>query len=42
LGKAEIRDLDRVSTRRPVPKAAPLALVTDAWRPYMENVRDTC
>jgi Domain of unknown function (DUF4158) len=29
-----IRDLDRVPTRRPVPKDAPMALVTDAWRPY--------
>jgi hypothetical protein len=30
-----IRDLDRAPTRRPVPKQAPLTLVTDAWRPYM-------
>ena len=29
-----IRDLDRLPTRRPVPKEAPLALMTDAWRPY--------
>jgi hypothetical protein len=28
-----IRDLDRVPTRRSVPQDAPLALVTDAWRP---------
>jgi hypothetical protein len=32
-----IRDLDRVPTRRPVPKAAPMALVTDAWRPYIRE-----
>src|SRR6266568_5448987 len=32
-----IRDLDRVPTRRPVPKDAPLALVTDAWRPYIRE-----
>src|SRR6266581_3556094 len=32
-----IRDLDRVPTRRPVPKNAPLALVTDAWRPYIRE-----
>src|SRR3989475_4685976 len=29
-----IRDLDRAPTRRPVPKEAPMALVTEAWRPY--------
>src|SRR5262245_12281118 len=32
-----ICDLDRVPTRRPVPKAAPMALVTDAWRPYIRE-----
>src|SRR5712691_11205050 len=32
-----IRDLDRVPTRRPVPKDAPLALVTEAWRPYIRE-----
>src|SRR5712692_7429364 len=32
-----IRDLDRIPTRRPVPKDAPLALVTDAWRPYIRE-----
>ena len=32
-----IRDLDRVPMRRPVPKDAPLALVTDAWRPYIRE-----
>lgn len=32
-----IRDLDRMPTRRPVPKDAPLALVTDAWRPYIQE-----
>lgn len=32
-----IRDLDRVPTRRPVPKDAPMALVTDAWRPYIRE-----
>jgi TnpA family transposase len=32
-----IRDLDRVPTRRPVPKNAPLALVTEAWRPYIRE-----
>jgi hypothetical protein len=32
-----IRDLDCVPTRRPVPKNAPLALVTDAWRPYIRE-----
>ena len=32
-----IRDLDRMPTRRPVPKDAPLALVTDAWRPYIRE-----
>jgi Domain of unknown function (DUF4158) len=34
---AVIRDLDRVPTRRPVPKDAPMALVTDAWRPYIRE-----
>src|SRR4029450_5907575 len=28
-----IRTLDRARTRRPVPREAPMALVTDAWRP---------
>jgi Domain of unknown function (DUF4158) len=32
-----IRDLDRVPTRRSVPQDAPLALVTDAWRPYIRE-----
>jgi TnpA family transposase len=32
-----IRDLDRKPTRRPVPKDATLALVTDAWRPYIRE-----
>ncbi len=32
-----IRDLDRAPTRRPVPKEAPMALVTDAWRPYIRE-----
>jgi TnpA family transposase len=32
-----IRNLDRVPTRRPVPKDAPMALVTDAWRPYIRE-----
>src|SRR5712692_3552975 len=32
-----IRDLDCVPTRRPVPKGAPMALVTDAWRPYIRD-----
>jgi TnpA family transposase len=32
-----IRDLDRVPTRRLVLKNAPLALVTDAWRPYIHE-----
>ena len=32
-----IRDLDRMPTRRPVPKDAPLGLVTDAWRPYIRE-----
>ena len=36
-----IRDLDRVPTRRPVPKDAPLALVTDAWRPYIRETDGT-
>src|SRR5205807_165584 len=29
--------LDRAPTRRPVPKEAPMALVTDAWRPYIRE-----
>lgn len=32
-----IRALDRVPTRRPVPKEAPMALVTEAWRPYIRE-----
>lgn len=32
-----IRDLDRMPTRRSVPKDAPLALVTDVWRPYIRE-----
>jgi TnpA family transposase len=36
-----IRDLARVPTRRPVPKDAPLALVTDAWRPDIREADGT-
>ena len=32
-----IRDLDCAPTRRPVPKEAPMALVTDAWRPSIRE-----
>src|SRR5215831_5830946 len=32
-----IRDLDRIPTRRPVPKEAPMALVMEAWRPYIRE-----
>ena len=32
-----IRALDRAPTRRPVPTEAPMALVTDAWRPYIRE-----
>jgi hypothetical protein len=32
-----IRTLDRAPTRRPVPREAPMALVTDAWRPYIRE-----
>jgi Tn3 transposase DDE domain len=32
-----IRMLDRALTRRPVPREAPMALVTDAWRPYIRE-----
>lgn len=32
-----IRALDGVPTRRPVPKDAPMALVTEAWRPYIRE-----
>jgi hypothetical protein len=32
-----IRTLDRALTRRPVPREAPMALVTDAWRPYIRE-----
>jgi TnpA family transposase len=34
---AVLRELDRVPTRRPVPREAPMALVTEAWRPYMRE-----
>jgi hypothetical protein len=32
-----IRDLDRVPMHRPVPKATPMALTRDAWRPYIRE-----
>jgi hypothetical protein len=32
-----IRTLDRAPTRRPVPTEAPMALVTDAWRPSIRE-----
>jgi TnpA family transposase len=32
-----IRTLDRAPTRRPVPRDAPMGLVTDTWRPYMRE-----
>jgi hypothetical protein len=32
-----IRTLDRPPTRRPVPREAPMGLVTDAWRPYIRE-----
>jgi TnpA family transposase len=32
-----IRSLDRAPTRRPVPRDAPMGLVTDTWRPYMRE-----
>ena len=32
-----IRTLDRTPTRRPVPREAPMGLVTDAWRPYIRE-----
>jgi hypothetical protein len=32
-----IRTLDRATTRRPVPRDAPMGLVTDTWRPYMRE-----
>jgi Domain of unknown function (DUF4158) len=32
-----LRALDQVPTRRPVPTEAPMALVTDAWRPYIRE-----
>jgi TnpA family transposase len=32
-----IRTLDRAPTRRPVPLDAPMALVTDVWRPYIRD-----
>jgi Domain of unknown function (DUF4158)/Tn3 transposase DDE domain len=33
-----IRTLDQTPTPRPVPKDAPLAIITDPWRPYMREV----
>jgi hypothetical protein len=32
-----IRDLDGAPPRRPVPKEAPMALVTAAWRPSIRE-----
>jgi hypothetical protein len=32
-----IRTLDRATTRRPLPREAPMGLVTDAWRPYIRE-----
>jgi TnpA family transposase len=32
-----IRTLDRAPSRRPVPRDAPMALVTAAWRPYIRE-----
>jgi len=32
-----IRTLDRAPTRRPIPKEAPMSLVTDTWRPYIRE-----
>jgi TnpA family transposase len=32
-----LRTLDRAPTRRPVPTEAPMALGTDAWRPYIRE-----
>jgi hypothetical protein len=32
-----LRTLDRAPTRRPVPVEAPMALVTDTWRPYIRE-----
>ena len=32
-----IRTLDRAPTRRPIPREAPMGLVTDAWRPYIRE-----
>ena len=32
-----LRTLDRAPTRRPIPRDAPMALVTDTWRPYMRE-----
>src|SRR5215471_13365502 len=32
-----IRTLDRAPTRRPIPKEAPMGLVTDTWRPYLRE-----
>ena len=34
-----IRTLDEAPTPRPVPKEAPLAIVTDPWRPYVKPGR---
>ena len=32
-----IRTLDRAPTRRPIPREAPMGLVTDTWRPYIRE-----
>src|SRR5262249_20463479 len=32
-----IRRLDRAPMRRPIPGGAPMALVTEAWRPYVRE-----
>jgi Domain of unknown function (DUF4158) len=32
-----IRTLDRAPTRHPVPKDAPMALITEVWRPYIRE-----
>lgn len=34
---AVLRDLDQTPARRPVPHTAPMALVTEAWRPYIRE-----
>lgn len=36
-----LRTLDRAPTRRPVPTDAPLDLVTDTWRPYVQEADGT-